>query len=43
MVLFNKRLFGRALEYQIGLEEALHFSSFFKKNTGISPNKFRNT
>jgi AraC-like DNA-binding protein len=33
----------KEIAYEIGFEEPLHFSGFFKKNAGISPTKFRNT
>lgn len=29
--------------FQLGFSELAHFSNFFKKNTGITPSKFRNT
>lgn len=31
----------KEIAYSIGFEEPLHFSSFFKKQAGISPSKFR--
>lgn len=31
----------KEIAYNVGFEEPLHFSSFFKKNTGLSPSVFR--
>lgn len=34
-------LSNKELSYQLGFEEPAHFSNFFKKNSGFSPNDFR--
>ncbi|MFT4667653.1 MAG: AraC family transcriptional activator of pobA [Ulvibacter sp.] len=42
-LLLHTELTIKEIAYQIGFEEPLHFSSFFKKKTGISPSLFRNS
>jgi AraC family transcriptional activator of pobA len=40
-LLIHTELSVKEVGYQIGFEEPLHFSSFFKKKEGISPSLFR--
>lgn len=40
-LLLHTTLSIKEIAYRIGFEEPLHFSSFFKKNVGFSPSKFR--
>lgn len=41
-LLVHTNMIIKEIAYIIGFEEPLHFSSFFKKHTGISPTDFRN-
>ncbi len=41
--LLHTELSVKEIAYQIGFEEPLHFSAFFKKKEGIAPSKFRTT
>lgn len=41
--LLHTELSVKEIAYEIGFEEPLHFSAFFKKKEGISPSKFRTT
>lgn len=40
-LLLHTDLSVKEVGYRIGFEEPLHFSSFFKKQVGVSPSKFR--
>lgn len=40
-LLLHTNLSVKEVGYEIGFEEPLHFSSFFKKRVGIAPSKFR--
>lgn len=40
-LLLHTTLSIKEIAYEIGFEEPLHFSAFFKKKGGISPSKFR--
>ena len=40
-LLLHTRLSVKEIAYEIGFEEPLHFSGFFKKRVGISPSQFR--
>ena len=40
-LLLHTELSMKEIAYQIGFEEPLHFSGFFKKHVGIAPSKFR--
>lgn len=40
-LLLHTDLSIKEIAFEIGFEEPLHFSGFFKKKTGISPSKFR--
>jgi AraC-like DNA-binding protein len=40
-LLLHSNLAVKEIAYEIGFEDPLHFSSFFKKQVGISPSQFR--
>ena len=40
-LLLHTNLSIKEIAFQIGFDEPLHFSSFFKKNAGISPSSYR--
>ncbi|MBI1766828.1 MAG: AraC family transcriptional regulator [Bacteroidetes bacterium] len=40
-LLINKPYSSKEIAYKLGFSESTHFSRFFKKNTGLSPNTFR--
>jgi AraC-like DNA-binding protein len=40
-LLLHTELNIKEIAYQLGFEEPLHFSGFFKKQTGVSPSSFR--
>lgn len=42
-LLLHTELSVKEIAYQLGFEEPLHFSSFFKKKAGVSLSAFRNT
>lgn len=41
-LLKNTTLASKEISIRLGFSEATHFARFFKKNTGITPNSFRN-
>ena len=40
-LLLHTSLSIKEVAYEIGFEEPLHFSGFFKKRVGVSPSQFR--
>ena len=40
-LLLHTSLSVKEIAYEIGFEEPLHFSGFFKKRVGVSPSQFR--
>ena len=41
-LLVNAKISSAEIAFQLGFESSSYFTQFFKKNTGLTPNSFRN-